>query len=414
MSMASSVVEMDFPTVGADVDSSSTVFVGMQGTQRDVPLVFFYPADKNNKTFITKLINNITSISVNYTLNAATAVTFELIDPGLEITKNNYFQVGQTFVYRSHNSEQLHPNNGVVGVVNENYVGYFMEVADVTIEQKQGNSPIVRVQGYTKAIQQMKRDRNPGAVKGTSHDFVVNAATKYGLKSVVQETTKERTITQASGEKMADSLWDVLTKLASESKDKDKNPYIIFESDGTLYFCTQQWLMYKRGHDSYQHTTFDKKKNKNVTTTRKVTYLHYPPRSVNGEKDSRFILHKLPTMHKAENDPMEGDGSCVVDRINGVRLRPGMTVNVGEIPWFTDDFLITSVDYQEMSSEPVSVQFATPPRQELKIKQIEVGTIFPGSVEWGTIEGLSQVNPQPGFGAKAPASGGGGSNSVME
>jgi len=243
---------------------------------------------------------------------------------------------------------------------------------------------------------------------------VVNAATKYGLKSVVQETTKERTITQASGEKMADSLWDVLTKLASESKDKDKNPYIIFESDGTLYFCTQQWLMYKRGHDSYQHTTFDKKKNKNVTTTRKVTFLHYPPRSVNGEKDSRFILHKLPTMHKAENDPMEGDGSCVVDRINGVRLRPGMTVNVGEIPWFTDDFLITSVDYQEMSSEPVSVQFATPPRQELKIKQIEVGTIFPGSVEWGTIEGLSQVNPQPGFGAKAPASGGGGSNLVME
>jgi len=162
--MASSVVEMDFPSIGADADSSSNVFVGVQGTQRDVPLVFFYPPDKNNITFITKLINNITSISVNYTLSAATAVTFELIDPGLEITKNNYFQVGQTFVYRSHNSEKLHPNNGVVGVVNEDYVGYFMEVADVTIEQKQGNSPIVRVQGYTKAIQQMKRDRNPGAV----------------------------------------------------------------------------------------------------------------------------------------------------------------------------------------------------------------------------------------------------------
>jgi len=403
---------MDFPSIPDGTDSSAKTFVGVQGTQRNVPLVFFYPTDKNNTTFITKLINNITSISVNYTLNAATAVTFELIDPGLEITKNNYFQVGQTFVYRSHNSERLSPSEGSIGIVMEDYLGYFMEVADVTVEQKQGNSPMVRVQGYTKAIQQMKRDRNPGAIKGTSHDFVVNAAKKYGLKSVVQETTKERTITQADGEKMADSLWDVLTKLAGESKDANKNPYIIFESDGTLYFCTQQWLMYKRGHDSYEHTRWNAKKNKNVTTTRKVTYLHYPARIVGGVKDTRFILNKLPTMHHAENDPMEGDGSCTVDRVNGVRLRPGMTVNVGEIPWFTDDFLITSVDYAEMVNEPVSVSFATPPRQENKIKPIEVGEILPGSVEWATIEGLYQANPLPGYTLKAPATGGGGGGNV--
>jgi len=131
--MTSSIAEMDFPSVVDGQDSSARTFVGVQGTQRDVPLVFFYPQDKNNKTFITKLINNITSVSVNYSLSAATAVTFEVIDPGLEIVKNNYFQVGQTFVYRSHNSETLHPNNGKSGVVVEDYLGYFMEVADVTV-----------------------------------------------------------------------------------------------------------------------------------------------------------------------------------------------------------------------------------------------------------------------------------------
>lgn len=98
-------------------------------------------------------------------------------------------------------------------------------------------------------------------------------------------------------------------------------------------------------------------------------------------------------MHKAENDPLEGDGSCVVDRLNGVRLRPGMTVNVGDVPWYTGDFLITSVEFDEMVPDPVAVQFATPPRQEKQVKQIGVGTIYPGSVDWATVEGLYAPSP---------------------
>jgi hypothetical protein len=63
-----------------------------------------------------------------------------------------------------------------------------------------------------------------------------------------------------------------------------------------------------------------------------------------------------------------------------------MTVNVGGIPWFTDDFLITGVDFEELSPNPVNVKFATPPRQEKKIKQIGVGAIYPGSVEWNNVQ----------------------------
>jgi len=118
-------------------------------------------------------------------------------------------------------------------------------------------------------------------------------------------------------------------------------------------------------------------------------------------------LNKMPTMHKAENDPNEGDGSCVVERLNGTRLRPGMTVNVGDVPWHTDDFLITSVDFQEMVADPVNISFATPPIQEVKIKQIEVGTIYPGSIEWATVEGFATVVPSSFYATKAPAGGGG-------
>lgn len=388
----------------ADIDGSASFGTAKtQGSQRDVPIVFFYgKAQKPSIEFVSKLTENILDINVNYSLSAATAITFSVIDPGLEITKRNYFQPGQPFIYRSNNASKLRNLGGYAQIALEDYVGYVMEIADVNIEQSQGNSPIIRIQGYTRAIQQMKRDRKPGVIKGSNHQFVINAATKYGLKAVVQPTSKDKSITSGDGEKQSDSLWDVLTRLASESKDENKNPYIIFESDGVLYFGTQQWLLFKWGHDSYQHTEYNKKLAKNITTTRYVTYLHFPPRKINGVPDNRFILNKMPNMHKAENDPMNGDGSCVVERLNGTRLRPGMTVNVGDVPWFTDNFLITSVDFQEMVPDPVAISFATPPIQETKIKQIEVGTIYPGSIEWATVEGIAAVNPGSNYKAKTP------------
>lgn len=377
-------VQFDYPSVSEQANNPS---FNIQGTGRDVPLVFV-STPGTSAPFVTTLLNNILSISVSYSISAATALTFEVVDPGLVMTMNNYFQVGQTVVYRSHNTEAISDGYSKnIGI--EQYIGYPMEIADVEISQGQGNSPIVRVQCYTKAIQQMKRDRNPGSIKSTGTQFVINAAKKYGLQCVAQETSQKQNITQASGENVADSLWDVLTRLAGESKDANKNPFTIFEADGTLYFGSQQWLMYKWGLDSYPHKKWNKKLEKWDETTRRVTYLHYPPRQKeDGTIDNRFVLNQLPTMHKSENDPLEGNGSCVVDRLNGVRLRPGMTVNVGNIPWFTDDFLITSVDYNEMVPDPVSVSFATPPRQEKQIKQIEIGTIYPGSVEWATIVGL--------------------------
>jgi len=388
--------EVDYPSL-PDGKSLKLDPNPIQGSARDVPLVFVGDSTSTKPPFLTKLNSQILSISVSYSISAATAVTFSVIDPGLELTLQNYFQVGQTLVYRSHKTYDIKSGSGVsnggfstdaAAEVNNKYMAYFLEIADVTVEQSEGASPTVRVQCYTKAIQQMKRDKNPGVVQGTGSDFVRNAAKKYGLGCIAQQTSTSRQITQASGDNVADSLWTVLERLAGESKDENKNPFVLFESDGTLYFGTQQWLMYKWGHDAYKHSYYDKKAKANKEVTRYVTYLHYPSKTINGAIDQRFKLLGLPSMHKAENDPMEGDGSCIVERTNGVRLRPGMTVNVGDIPWFTDDFLITEVDYEELVADPVNVRFATPPRQEKKIKQIAIGQIYPGSVDWLTITNL--------------------------
>jgi len=360
----------------------------VQGTNREVPIVWVYPKTETTPVWLAKVDQQLLDMSVSYSISEATALTFTLIDPGFELTRQNYFQPGQTIIYRSHNSNVLLPNSsGSPYLGFSEYMGYFMEIADVNIEQSQGNSPIVRIQCYTKAVQQMKRDRQPGNIKGNGSEFVKKAAKKYGLNSVVQKTSASRQITTADSDNAADSLWTVLGNLASESKDENKNPFVMFESDGTLYFGSQQWIMYKWGHTSYQHTKYNKKTKKDVTETRYVTNLNYP------SGNDPFLLLKMPTMHKSENDPKEGNGSCIVDRINGTRLRPGMTVRVRGVPWFDDDFLITEVNFSELVPDPVNVSFATPPRSEKKIKQIEVGQIYPGSVEWATVVGISQQQP---------------------
>ena len=346
----------------------------IQGSQRLVPLIFVYP----EKSFITTLHNNILSIKVSFTLDSASAITFDVVDPGFEMAQRNYFQVGQTVIYKSQNIRNITKTS--IGLAPE-YWGYPFEIADVTYEQSNGASPIVRVQAYTKAIQQMKRDRKPGVIKGTSSSFVENAARKYGLDFIGQQTTKTANITTASGDKQADSVWDVIKRIAQENK------FVFFEADGILFFGSQKWLLNKWGLESYSAQKWVPKKDKYIPETRYHSYLTYPQTIDNstGRPYDTFKLLQLPTMHKSENDPHETDGSCIVERTNGVRLRPGMTAFVGNVPFLNGNYLITSVEYEELSPDPVSVQFRTPELtdKEIKnIKQIEVGTIYPGAIEF--------------------------------
>lgn len=359
----------------------------VQGSQRLVPLIFVYP----EKSFITTLHNNILSLKVSFTLDSASAITFDVVDPGFEMAQKNYFQVGQTVIYKSQNIRNITKTS--IGLAPE-YWGYPFEIADVTYEQSNGASPIVRVQAYTKAIQQMKRDRKPGVIKGTSSSFVENAARKYGLDFIGQQTSKTANITTASGDKQADSVWDVIKRIAQENK------FVYFEADGTLFFGSQKWLLHKWGLESYSAQKW--KKTQYIQETRYHSYLTYPQTIDNstGRPYDTFKLLQLPTMHKSENDPHETDGSCIVERTNGVRLRPGMTAFVGNVPFLNGNYLITSVEYEEMSPDPVSVQFRTPELtdKEIKnIKQIEVGTIYPGAIEFPSSFNNMQISSSYGI-----------------
>jgi hypothetical protein len=358
----------------------------IEGSSRIVPVVF-----QNIQTGQqTSLTNNLLTLSVEFSMNGASALTMEIVDPGFEMAAKNYFQVGQTIMYKSQNISNL----VVSAATGFNYSraatfwNYPFELSSVDVSQTQGFSPVFKIQAFTKAIQQMKRDRKPSNIKGSGKLFVENAARKYGLQSVVQKTSKNQSITGASTDKQADSLWDVLTRLASESKDDKGNPFMCFEADGTLYFGSQSFLMHRWGVDSYIERVKTTKKingvKKTVETleTRFCTKLTYPYKPEGQSK--YFTVMNLPSIQKSDNDPLYGSGSLIVERANGVRLRPGMTIYVGEIPYLSGYYLIDTVSFSEMSPDPVAVNFVTPERQPKYIKEIAVGPILKPSPYTGT------------------------------
>lgn len=326
--------------------------------------------------------SSILSCQVNYSMDMVTELTLRIIDRdytnaslspaiGTSFAAANYFNIGRDVYYTTKTilSSEFDESSQLAKI---ELVKLAMEVADISVDQENSVSPVWTIKCRTKAIQQMKRDKKAESIEGNGTDYVRAAALKFGLKFVGEKTDKTKKINKASGDNEADSVWTVIQNLAQQAKFK------CFEADGTLYFASMKWLMYKWGSDAinYKHTVKDPKTNKEVT--KRVTRRYVP--IVPGEVGREYRAQKLPSMSKSDNSPMEAQGSATIDRMNGVALRPGMTVFVGGIPTFVGYYLITSVDFEERSPNPVGIQFQTPERRpKEKIVDLPVGPMFPNT-----------------------------------
>ena len=317
----------------------------------------------NGYADISKLV---TSVNVSYSMDMASQLSFELVDPELRMSGQNFFTLGRDIIYETQTLGRIDDGSGSAALVKQ-----LFEISKVTVSQGPGSSPTFSIDCYSKAIQQMKRDKRPDTIKGQGTDFVRRAAAKYGLKFYGQETTKKQNITKASGEKQAESLWDVITRLAGDAK------FVCFETDGYLIFASEQFLLHKWGTNARQVPKFtvDQKTGQKKQTGKKTQRwipLQYPNQSTPQFQylgtPGYFKLTQYPSITKSDNDPYAADGSCVVERINGTQIRPGMTAYVGNVPNMSGFYIIESVSFDEMSSEPVSVSFRTPQRDEEKNK----------------------------------------------
>jgi hypothetical protein len=246
-----------------------------------------------------------------------------------------------------------------------------MEVAETSCDAEQGISPIWTIKCRPKRVQQMKRDKKPEVIEGNGTAYVAAACKKYGLKLVAEQTSKSKKITKASGENEADSVWDVIQNLAQQAKFK------CFEVDNVLYFASMKWLMYKWGPDAITYIASVKDKETGNFTDRRVTRRYIP--LVPGEVGRDYQTQKLPAMNRSDNSIMEAQGSATVERTNGVGIRPGMTVFVGGIPTFVGYYLVTSVEFEERSPNPVGIQFQTPERKPKEKIYLPVGPMYPNT-----------------------------------
>lgn len=300
-------------------------------------------------------------------MDFATQVSLEIIDPDFSFAKNNYFQITRDVYFKTtkfQDSEGLLTST-VVTLPKLEYQR--LEIAAVTCQRGRGSSPVWTVECRTKAMQQMRRDKDPASISGTSYDFVVNAAQKYGMGCFAEQTGKTRQINKASNDRAADSTWDVIKNLASQAK------FVTFESDSILFFTSQKHLMGQWGS-----TYTDEIEPEAIFASGAIARDAYNVIPIRWPSSSTmpFQLMELPTVRKSDNDPLAVQGSMLVDRASGTALRPGMTIYLGNYPTMEGMYLISSVSYDILSSDPVRVDFRSAEREAKDIRQYDVGTTF--------------------------------------
>ena len=247
----------------------------------------------------------ITKLEVSWSMDGASQIRFSVHDESLQLLKNKYFQVRRAVTYEA--SE--------------------FEIASLEVSQGESSTGLCTVEARTRAVQLMKRDKKPSAYGGVSAtDYARMVADKFGLKFVGEPTSKKKAVIQTGTGTKQDSVWDVLQRSAQEAE------FVTFESNGTLYFASQEWLLGKWA---------------NLTAT-------YPSK----DTDSLIFL-EIPQCRRSEDDPLSAEFKAVFERTNAKNLRPGMTIILAGMYEFDGKYLITDIAYEEGINDPVGISART-------------------------------------------------------
>lgn len=303
-------------------------------------------------------LNAVINIEASLTMSGSSEVSVTVVDPDFTFVTNNYFQIRRSVIYR----------------------GMEFEVAAVEVSRSEALHPQYTIQCRSKPVQLMKRDKGPEAYNGISgYDLAQRMASRYGFNFVGELSAKKQAIVKIQSTNTDESVWSALSGLASEQQ------FVFFESEKTLFFCSEKFLLGKWGDPSFAYGNF-----------RVVPYIWPDPSpGVFPTAKDKYILMDIPTIRRSDDEITAASGSMVADRVNGVNLRPGMTVHIGGIPSFDGPYLITDVSFKEGVPDPVQVQFRTPvePRPETTTS---AGTPATSSRPPSSSSSSNQISPAPG------------------
>jgi hypothetical protein len=298
-----------------------------------------------------QIAQSITGINVDYSVDGASQITVEIVDEKLAMWNNGYFAVGNIVDFFD-------------GTITEKYM-----IASHEISAGEGEYFQITLSLRTEAIQRMKLDRKPQALKSTTaYDFAEKVAKKFGLEFLGQKPVGVKTTTiKVKTEKNKESVYDVLVRSA---KDLQYLCFVMYANpDGstvskpTLFYGSPKWLLGRWGVEKTEDFTFAKIGG----GTEKRPLCFIPLKYPNDDK-LNFFLTQVPEMRRSMDSPKESEGTAslwVGDKYesnvgSAYNIRAGMTVVVYGIKSFDETaYLITSVKYRYGEPEPLSISFAT-------------------------------------------------------
>lgn len=282
----------------------------------------------------------ITSVSVSHTMDLASMVSLSILDTEMKLLQNNVFQLRRDVEFR----------------------GERFEIASFDYALGESADPIATIECYPRAIQRMRRDKQPRNHGSTSsYDYVKKVAEEFGLFFVGEQTSKTQSIPQAKNEAADESVWDVVKRLSEEAKFVCfvvSIPYDIQnKKEGILFFISQKQLLKTWGPATITgNVTTNGKK-----TTRKKHYV--PLRWTSQSPNDAFVTLGMPTFRKSDNDWREAEGKVSFWNDpygNAQQIRPGMTIRVFNMTdTFNGYYLVTAVEWSENEPGPVNVTFRT-------------------------------------------------------
>ena len=322
-----------------------------------------------------QIAQSVTNITVSYTVDGASQVTVDLVDEKLGMWDNGYFAVGNIVEFFD-------------GTLKEKYM-----IASHEVSNGEGEYFKIKLELRTEAIQRMKMDKKPQALKSTTaYEFAQKVAKEFGLGFMGQQPTGIKTTTiKVKTEKNKESVYDVLVRSAKDLQYLCFVMYAIPEGGSTavptLYYGSPNWLLGRWGIEKTEAYTFKK-----VGGGTEVRPLFYIPLKYPNDEKMNFYLTEIPEMRRSMDSPKESEGTASIwvgDKYeqnvgSAYNIRAGMTVVVYGIKGFdTTAYLITSVAYQYGQPEPVKISFATldkiAPEDKKKIdKKVSETTVIGG------------------------------------
>ena len=122
----------------------------------------------------------VTSMSLNYTIDAGADLQIELFDEEKEMLKKNYFQLGSMFFVGS-------------GVSSSGYEPFIL--VEISVSDGEGFGASVKLNFRDKIFHEMKNDFSPQNLRAANgYDFAAKVAKKFGLRFVGQKVKGKQSV----------------------------------------------------------------------------------------------------------------------------------------------------------------------------------------------------------------------------